>query len=96
MAPLNAYLFAQPGMVGAGAAAKMVWVGDGTVYSLALHRGVGLYAPGNARVRVKPAFNLSDASDETKLWINADASWGPPLPQGGCDETCAATRARST
>lgn len=89
MAPENAYLFAQPGMIGQGNATKMLWVGSGEVYTLPLHRGVGLYAPANARVTL-PAFDLSNATADTKLWINADAKWGPPLPQGGCDETCAA------
>ena len=37
-----------------------------------------------------PAFDLSKATESTQLWINADAKWGPLLPQGGCDETCAA------
>ena len=64
-------------------------VGSGEVYTLPLHRGVGLYSPANARVKV-PGFDLSNATNSTQLWINADAHWGPPLPQGGCDETCAA------
>lgn len=91
MAPQNAYLFAQPGQIGTGESMKMVWVDKllQTVYTLPLHRGVGLWAPANTRVKV-PAFDLSKASATTKLWINADAHWGPPLPQGGCDETCAA------
>jgi len=89
MAPENAYLFAQPGQIGTGESMKMIWVGSGAVYTLPLHRGVGLWAPANARVKV-PAFNLSKVSATSKLWINADAHWGPPLPQGGCDETCAA------
>ena len=89
MAPLNAYLFAQPGLVGQGESMKMVWVGSGEVYTLPMHRGVGLYAPANARVKV-PAFDLSHATGATRLFINADAAWGPPLSQGGCDETCAA------
>ena len=67
----------------------MVWVGSGEVYTLPLHRGVGLYSPANTRVKV-PAFDLSNATNSTQLWVNADAHWGPPLPQGGCDETCAA------
>ena len=89
MAPENAYLFAQPGMVGTGADTQMVWVGSGEVYTLPLHRDVGLWAPANTRVRV-PAFDLSRATAATLLFINADAHWGPPLLQGGCDETCAA------
>mmetsp|Transcript_13766 Transcript_13766/g.26693 ORF Transcript_13766/g.26693 Transcript_13766/m.26693 type:complete len:285 (-) Transcript_13766:64-918(-) len=89
MAPENAYLFAQPGLVGKGSSMKMIWVGSGEVYTLPLHRGVGLYAPANARVRL-PAFDFSKITPSTMLWINADAHWGPPLPQGGCDETCAA------
>lgn len=89
MAPKNAYLFAQPGLVGTGAATKMVWVGSGAVYTLPLHRAVGLYAPANARVTL-PAFDLSAVTAATRLFLNADAHWGPPLLQGGCDETCAA------
>lgn len=89
MAPDNAYLFAQPGLVGQGPNMKMIWVGSGEIYTLPLHRGVGLYSPANTRVKV-PAFDLSTVTSTTQLWINADAHWGPPLPQGGCDETCAA------
>jgi len=89
MAPENAYLFAQPGLLGQGASMKMVWVGSGEIYTLPLHRAVGLFAPANVRIKV-PAFDLTRATAATKLWINADAAWGPPLPQGGCDETCAA------
>ena len=59
------------------------------MFTLPLHRGVGLYSPANARVKV-PGFDLSQATNVTQLFINADAAWGPPLPQGGCDETCAA------
>ena len=90
MAPENAYLFAQPGLVGSGANLKMIWIDSGAVFSLPLHRAVGLYAPANARVIVRPAFNLKSATASTKLWMNADAHWGAPLVQGGCDETCAA------
>jgi hypothetical protein len=89
MAPENAYLFAQPGLVGTGAATRMVWVGSGAVYTLPLHRAVGLYAPANARVTL-PAFDLSAATAATRLFLNADAHWGSPLLAGGCDETCAA------
>lgn len=89
MAPENAYLFAQPGLVEKGGLTKMIWVGSGEVYTLPLHRGVGLYAPANARVKV-PAFDLSNATSDTVLMLNADAKWGPKLLQGGCDETCAA------
>lgn len=89
MAPENAYLFAQPGLVGRGSATKMIWVGSGETYTLPLHRAVGLYAPANARVRV-PAFDLSNATASTTMMLNADAQWGAKLPQGGCDETCAA------
>eukprot|EP00936_MAST-01D_sp_MAST-1D-sp1_P001361 g1361.t1 len=89
MAPENAYLFAQPGLVERAGAMKMIWVGSGEVYTLPLHRAVGLYAPANARVRV-PAFDLRAANASTKMMLNADAKWGPKLPQGGCDETCAA------
>jgi hypothetical protein len=90
MAPENAYLFAQPGVTGTGAATKMAWVGSGAVYTLPLHRGVGIYAPANARVKVQPAFNLEGATPHTQLFLNADAKWGAKLPAGGCDETCAA------
>ena len=89
MAPENAYLFAQPGHVGSGAGTKMVWVGSGAVYTLPLHRAVGLYAPANARVAF-PSFDLSTATVATRLFLNADAHWGSPLLAGGCDETCAA------
>ena len=89
MAPENAYLFAQPGLIGQGSDMKMIWVGSGEIYTVPLHRGVGLYAPANARVIV-PAFDLSGATFEHSLFLNADARWGPKLPQGGCDETCAA------
>ena len=58
--------------------------------SLPLHRAVGVWSPANARVRVRPPFDLSGATAASKLWLNADAHWGPKLPQGGCDETCAA------
>eukprot|EP00912_Choanoflagellata_sp_UC4_P001656 UC4_evm1s1052 len=94
MAPNNAYLFAQPGLaVGKGVGSHyldMVWVGSGNVYTLPLHRAVGLWAPANARVRVHPTLDLSQASNTTQLWLNADVRWGPRLLQGGCDETCAA------
>jgi hypothetical protein len=90
MAPENAYLFAQPGTAGTGAATKLVWVGSGAVYTLPLHRGVGIYAPANARVKVQPAFSLQGATADTRLFLNADAKWGAKLPAGGCDETCAA------
>ena len=93
MAPENAYLFAQPGLVGGNDethAWNMVWVGSGTVYTLPLHRAVGLWAPANARVRIRSAFDLSGTTNATRLWLNADARWGPKLLQGGCDETCAA------
>eukprot|EP00946_MAST-07B_sp_MAST-7B-sp1_P004567 g4567.t1 len=90
MAPENAYLFAQPGVIGTGAATKMVWVGSGSVYTLPLHRGVGIYAPANARVKVQPAFSLDKITPKTQLFLNADAKWGAKLPAGGCDETCAA------
>ena len=89
MAPENAYLFAQPGLVGTGRATKMVWVGSGAVYTLPLHRAVGLYAPANARVTVS-AFDLSAATAAAQLFLNADVHWNPPLLAGGCDETCAA------
>jgi hypothetical protein len=89
MAPENAYLFAQPGMIGTGASTRMVWVGSGAAYTLPLHRAVGLYAPANARVTLPP-FDLSAATADTKLFLNADAHWGSPLLAGGCDETCAA------
>ena len=87
MAPENAYLFAQPGLLGTD---TMVWVGSGEVYTLPLHRAVGIWAPANARVRARPPFDLSGATAASKLWLNVDAHWGPKLPQGGCDETCAA------
>ena len=67
----------------------MVWLGSGAVYTLPLHRAVGLYAPANARVTL-PAFDLSAATVATRLFLNADKHWGPPLLAGGCDETCAA------
>lgn len=51
---------------------------------------VGLYAPANARVTL-PAFDLSGATAATRLFLNADEHWGPPLLAGGCDETCAAS-----
>jgi hypothetical protein len=50
MAPENAYLFAQPGVIGNDESMKMIWVGSGEIYTLPLHRGVGLYAPANGRV----------------------------------------------
>ena len=90
MAPENAYLFAQPGLVEKGDNMKMIWVGSGEMYTLPLHRGVGLYSPANSQVEVQPAFDISKATITTKLWINANAKWGAKLPQGGCDETCAA------
>ena len=68
----------------------MVWVGSGSVYTLPLHRGVGIYAPANARVKVQPAFSLDKITPKTQLFLNADAKWGAKLPAGGCDETCAA------
>ena len=68
----------------------MIWVGSGEMYTLPLHRGVGLYSPANSQVEVRPAFDISKATITTKLWINANAKWGAKLPQGGCDETCAA------
>ena len=90
MAPENAYLFAQPGMVGKGNDTKLIWVGSGEIYTLPLHRGVGLYAPANARVKVEPAFEMKGADASTRLFLNADVHWGAKLPAGGCDETCAA------
>eukprot|EP00949_MAST-11_sp_MAST-11-sp1_P000554 g554.t1 len=90
MAPENAYLFAQPGLLSKNANLDMVWVGSGTVYTLPLHRAVGLWAPANGRVRIPQAFDFTTATATSKLWLNADAHWGPKLLQGGCDETCAA------
>ena len=66
MAPENAYLFAQPGLVGTGADTRMVWVGSGAVYTLPLHRAVGLYAPANARVTLPP-LDLSASTDNTMV-----------------------------
>ena len=89
MAPENAYLFAQPGLLSNGATMDMVWVGSGTV--LHCHCTAPL-ACGHLPM------HECGLSAVRPLWGNGciqavaqrDAHWGPKLPQGGCDETCAA------
>jgi hypothetical protein len=84
----NHYLFGQPVMCSAAACGswKEVFIGGGVVFSLPMHRSVGLFAPANGHFTLKRSFT---AGSGDSLFVNANVEWGPKLREYGCDEGCA-------
>jgi hypothetical protein len=85
----NHYLFAQPMLCAADVcgSAKEVFVGGGVVFSLPMHRSVGLFAPANGHFTLRQTFTSGRSEDS--LFVNANVAWGPKLREYGCDEGCA-------
>ena len=81
---------------------RHIFVGNGKVYALPMHRLAGLYAPANGEMSTPP-FELPATARTTTtttttaaplmMTVNADVLWesGFVTGNGGCDEGCVLT-----